>query len=68
MPKRFLEEDTNLAVHASTRLAAAAGLTSAAVTLASTAQASTALVPGEGDAMSWRSYVGGFQGGTGLVG
>eukprot|EP00913_Durusdinium_trenchii_P028148 g26392.t1 len=62
VPKRFLEEDTNLAVHASTRLAAAAGLTSAAVTLASTAQASTALVPGEGDAMSWRSYVGGFQG------
>ena len=47
---------------ASTRLAAAAGLTSAAVQLAATNAQQAQLVPGDGDPITWRNYIGGFQG------
>jgi len=61
VPKHFMEDDAG-AVSTSTRLAAAAGLTSAAVQLAASTAQSAQLVPGDGDPTSWRNYIGGFQG------
>ena len=53
---------------ATTRLAAAAGLTAAAVQVAASSAQAAQLVPGDGDAISWRNYVAGFQGwGTGGI-
>lgn len=60
VPKDYVEAE--LAVSASTRLAAAAGLTSAELRLAASQAQTVQLVPGVGDASSWRSYVAGFQG------
>ena len=62
VPKHFVEEDLST-VSTSTRLAAAAGLTRAAVAVATSSAQTAQLVPGEGDALSWRNYIGGFQGG-----
>eukprot|EP00931_Biecheleriopsis_adriatica_P003891 TRINITY_DN105642_c0_g1_i1.p1 TRINITY_DN105642_c0_g1~~TRINITY_DN105642_c0_g1_i1.p1 ORF type:complete len:825 (+),score=138.53 TRINITY_DN105642_c0_g1_i1:304-2475(+) len=49
-----------------TRLAAAAGLASAGISRATTAAAFAQLVPGDGNPLSWRSYVVGFHGAYGL--
>lgn len=58
-----MEEEALGALSATTRLAAAAGLTAAAVQVAASSAQAAQLVPGDGDAISWRNYVAGFQGG-----
>ena len=63
-----MEEEALGALSATTRLAAAAGLTAAAVQVAASSAQAAQLVPGDGDAISWRNYVAGFQGwGTGGI-
>lgn len=62
VPKDFVEEEALGALSATTRLAAAAGLTAAAVQVAASSAQAAQLVPGDGDAISWRNYVAGFQG------
>lgn len=61
VPKQFVEEDRS-GVSASTRLAAAAGFASAGLQMAASSAQSGTLVPGDGDPISWRNYIGGFQG------
>ncbi|CAJ1453500.1 unnamed protein product [Effrenium voratum] len=62
VPKEYVEEAAASSLGATTRLAAAAGLTSANLTAATAAAQLAQLVPGDGDALSWRNYIGGFQG------
>lgn len=62
-----MEEEALGALSATTRLAAAAGLTAAAVQVAASSAQAAQLVPGDGDAISWRNYVAGFQGGRDFI-